>query len=196
MPSVCTGLPQRCPLCPGWVPGSRDTLGQQVLPTLGWITWAVGLCLLPARAREMSLCKHAHNRRKPGPSFEVEPHSSNPTGLSQGQCLSNEMAAKRAGQVFSTLSEGRSHFGPSRPAEAGSRSPEVGRGSPSALPHGKGLACCAARGGAAVLGPLEPCKRVELGCTPVAQHLLHTGQERVLHKRRTHFLCSALQKEK
>lgn len=43
-----------------------------------------------------------------------------------------------------------------------------------------------ARGGAV--------QRVELGCTPVAQqHLLHAGQERVLHRRRTHFLSSALQ---
>lgn len=47
-----------------------------------------------------------------------------------------------------------------------------------------------------MLGLLAPCKRVELGCAPLAQHLLHTGQERVLHKRRSHFLCSALQKEK
>lgn len=29
--------PPECPLCPGWVSGTRDTPGQQVLLTLGWI---------------------------------------------------------------------------------------------------------------------------------------------------------------
>lgn len=103
------------------------------------------------------------------------------------------MAENWGGQVFSTPSEGRSHFSSSSVAEAGRGSPELGRGSPQSLAPSKGA--LPAVHCAAVLGLLEPCKRVELGCTPVAQHLLHTGQERVLHKG-THFLCSALHKEK
>lgn len=68
-------------------------------------------------------------------------------------------------------------------------------GSPALHPHLKeAVACSAALLG--LVGQPWPCKRVELGCTPVAQHLLQAGQEHVLHKRRTHFLSSALQKEK
>lgn len=75
-------------------------------------TWAMGLCLLPAKPKEASLCKHGHNRRKFRPSFEVEPHSStlHSTGFNKGQYLLNEMAADWGVQAFSTLSEGRSHF--------------------------------------------------------------------------------------
>lgn len=63
MPSVCTGLPQRCPLCPGWVPGSRDTLGQQVLPTLGWIPglWD-SACSLPGPGK--CLYANMHTREE------------------------------------------------------------------------------------------------------------------------------------
>lgn len=112
-------------------------------------TWAMGLCLLPAKPKEASLCKHGHNRRKFRPSFEVEPHSStlHSTGFNKGQYLLNEMAADWGVQAFSTLSEGRSHFAVLQKQGVDPQSWE--EDPPSPLPHPKGLACCA--------GVMQPC---------------------------------------
>lgn len=80
MASVCTGLPQKVSPVP-WQQGHPRTAGPA---HPGMDTWALGLCLLPARPKEVSLCKHEHNRRKPRPSFEVEPQSSDPTYIPLG----------------------------------------------------------------------------------------------------------------
>lgn len=63
--NVCTALPQRVSPVSWlglWRQGPPRTAGPA---HPGMDTWAVGLCLLPARPKEVSLCKHGHNRRKP-----------------------------------------------------------------------------------------------------------------------------------
>lgn len=72
--------PGGAPPHPGQVPGSRDTPGQHLPLALGRVPELRDPLLAPCWAQgKVALCKHGHSRRKPGPSFEVEPHPPIPT---------------------------------------------------------------------------------------------------------------------